>query len=82
MLTQSKKKGFVTTIVLIIIALALLKYVFNITPMDIWKYPITQDIWSIVKELWNLLWQAVLISIGYIKVALDWLKNFLGTLKK
>ena len=77
---KNKQRGFITTIILIILALVALKYFFNMNLSDIIKTQIVQDAWSIIKQLFSLLWQAILITIDFAKVAIVQIKDFIATL--
>lgn len=66
-LLSGKNEGFIKMIILIIIALALLKYFFNISLADILNNQITQDIWSIIKSLFQTLWGVVLMILEFLK---------------
>ena len=76
----NKKGGFITTIVLIIIALVALKYFFNMNINDLMKTQIAQDAWQIIKQLFDLLWQAILSTIDFIKIAIVKIKDLISTL--
>ena len=73
-----RNKGFIKTIILVIIALVLLKYFFNISLNDILQNQITQDIWSIIKSLFQTLWGVVLTIIDFLKSLLGSAKQSLG----
>ncbi len=56
--TPTKQKGFIKTIILLIIALALLKFVFNFDVIEFFKTPKVADtvsyIWNdVILFLWN-----------------------------
>jgi len=74
MYNNYRSRGFIKTIILIIIALALLKYFFNVSFYDIIHSQVIQDIWSIIKTVFQTLWQLLLIL-------LDILKQLAGTAK-
>lgn len=65
-----RNKGFIKTIVLIVIALVLLKYFFDISLNDIISSKIAQDIWSIIKSLFQTLWGLILVVIDFLKALL------------
>ena len=73
-----RNKGFIKTIILVIVALVLLKYFFNISLNDILQNQITQDIWSIIKSLFQTLWGVVLTIIDFLKSLLGSAKHSLG----
>lgn len=77
---KNKQGGFITTIILIIAALVVLKYFFNMNLSDILQTQIAQDTLSIIKQLWSLLWQAILATIDFLKVAIVQIKDFISTL--
>ncbi len=74
MYNRSRKRGFIKAIVLIIVALVLLKYFFGITFYDILHNQVISDIWSIIKSLFGILWNIVV-------VILDFLKQLVGVAK-
>lgn len=77
---KNDQRGFITTIILIILALVALKYFFNMNLSDLMKTQIAQDTWSIIKQLFILLWQAILITLDFAKVAIIQIKDFIATL--
>ncbi|MES2059583.1 MAG: hypothetical protein V4438_00975 [Patescibacteria group bacterium] len=70
----NRSRGFIKTILLVIIALVLLKYFFNLSLNDIIKSQVVQDIWSIIKSLFQTLW-------GLLLMILDFLKALIATAK-
>lgn len=79
---QNKQTGFIKTILLIIIALVILKYAFGINLSDIINNQITQDIWGIIKQILLLLWQAILLALGYVKSAIPQIQQALNSVPK
>lgn len=77
---QSRKRGFIKAIILIVIALIVLKLVFKIDLNDIVGSKIIQSIWSIIKSIFHLLWTAVLLVLDFLKALLNTAKNFLDGL--
>jgi hypothetical protein len=75
-MNQHKNKGFIKTIILIVIALILLKYTFGINLKDIIDSDIVQGVIAVVILLGKLLWKAVLFSIDFLKVAIIYIKDF------
>lgn len=73
-----RNRGFIKTILLIIVALVLLKYFFNITLGDIMNSQIVKDIWEIVKSLFLALWNVVLMIVDLLKSILTSIKNSLA----
>ena len=73
-----RNKGFIKTIILVIVALVLLKYFFNISLNDILQNQITQDIWSIIKSLFQTLWGVALMLVDFLKSLLGNAKQSLG----
>lgn len=62
-----RNKGFIRTILLVVVALVLLKYFFNISLSDILNSTIMRDIWSIIKSLFQTLWNLLLTIIDFLK---------------
>ena len=67
-------------IVLIIISLIVLKYVFNINLKDIIDSKIVQDIWIILKKIFDLLWEAITLTLKFIILILEKFKDFISGL--
>jgi hypothetical protein len=74
--------GIVKFVVLIIIALALLKYFFNISVKDIFDNQMVQDILSILKSLLRVFWDTLLLLLDFLKQLLATAKVFVGGLNK
>ncbi|MFA6463811.1 MAG: hypothetical protein WCV55_02295 [Candidatus Paceibacterota bacterium] len=81
MKNKQKQKGFIKAILLIIVALVVLKYAFGVNLSDIINNQVVQDAWNIVKQLLGLLWQAIIISINYIKSAIPQMQQFLNSVQ-
>lgn len=77
---NNQQKGFISTIILIIVAIVILKYVFGISPKDIIQSKLATDLWNVIKELFRLLWEAVLITLDFLKLAIEKMKDFVGSL--
>ena len=80
--SRKRSRGFVQFIILIIIALALLKYFFGISVKDIFNNEVVQDILSIAKSLFKVLWDTLLLALDFIKELLATAKTFVGGLNK
>lgn len=72
----NKQKGFIRTIILVVVALFALKFFFNISVKDILDSNIFKSIWSIIKSLLSLLWQAIIFTIDFLKIAIVKIKEF------
>ena len=79
---MQSNKGFIKAIVLILIGLAVLKYAFHIELKDILNSQVVQSIWSIIKTIFNLIWNILLIALDFIKTILSSAKSFLEGLNK
>lgn len=79
---NNKQKGFIKTIILVVVALFALKFFFNISLKDILDSSLFKSIWSIVKSILSLLWQAILFTLDFIKVAIEKIKDFLTGFSK
>lgn len=79
---MNSQKGFIKTIVLIVIALIVLKYAFDVDFKDIIESKVVQSLWSIIKTIVGLLWTALLILLDFIKTILTAATNFLSSLNK
>lgn len=73
-----RNKGFIKTIILVIVALVLLKYFFNISLNDILQNQIAKDIWAIIKSLFQTLWGLALALIDFLKALISTAKQSLG----
>ena len=82
MIKNRNNKGFIQAIILIIVALVLLKYFFNISFNDILHSQIAQDLWTILKSLFVTLWQLILIVLDFLKQLVATAKDYVTTLKK
>ncbi len=81
-MNQTNQKGFVKTIILIVIALIILKYTFGINLKDIIDSDIVQGIIAVITALLKLLWKAVLFSVDFLKVAITYVKDFIQEILK
>lgn len=77
-----KERGFIKMIILVVIGLFALKYFFNISVKDILDNSAVKGIISILKSLLSLLWQAILFTIDFLKVAIEKIKDFLTSFSK
>lgn len=77
---QSKSKGFIKAIILIIIALALLKYFFNITLKDIADNEVTQNLWVIAKSFFQALWDIIVLLLQFLKELIQTARDFVANL--
>lgn len=75
-------RGFIKTIILIVVALLILKYAFNIDLKDIINSKVVTSIWSIIKTIFGLLWTALLLLLDFLKTILTAATNFLNGLNK
>lgn len=73
-----RNKGFIRTIILVVVALVLLKYFFDISLSDILNSTIIRDIWSIIKSLFQTLWSLVLTIIDFLKTIVSEAKDSLS----
>ncbi len=81
-MNQNNQKGFVKTIILIVVALIILKYTFGINLKDIIDSDIVQGIIAVITALIKLLWKAVLFSVDFLKVAITYVKDFIQEILK
>jgi len=81
MLRRVRSRGFIKTIILIIVALVLLKYFFNVSAYDIIHSPIISDIWYIIKSLFLILWDLVLALLDFLKQLVATAKTSVSSLK-
>lgn len=72
-----RNRGFIRTIIVVIVALAILKFVFHVDLKDILDSKIVSTIVSIIKTLLKMLWNAILLGLNFIKALLITAKNFL-----
>ena len=82
MLRNSRRRGFIKMIVIIVVALILLKYFFNISLNDILHSQIITDIWSLIKQVFSLFWQIILMVLDLLKQILGIAKTSVESLKK
>jgi hypothetical protein len=78
---NSRRRGFIRAIILIIIALVLLKYFFNLTFFDILKSEVVTDIWAIVKSLFTVFWDLLIVLLDFIKQMVGVAQNSVESLK-
>ncbi len=79
---NKKQKGFIRAILLVIIALVILKYAFGVNLNDIVNNQVVQDSWNIFKQLLELLWQAIILSLNYVKSAMPQVQQALNSVPK
>lgn len=77
----SRQRGFIRAIILIIIALALLKYFFNISFYDILHNQVVTDIWSITKSLLTVFWDLLLVLLDFLKQLVGVAQDAVGSMK-
>ncbi|MEI8337851.1 MAG: hypothetical protein WCF92_01740 [bacterium] len=82
MQNKQKQKGFIKAIIVIIIALVVLKYAFGMNLSDILNNQVVQDAWNIVKQLFGLLLQAIIIALNYIKSAIPQIQQAINSIPK
>lgn len=75
-----REKGFIKSIILIIIALALLKYFFNITLKDIADNEVTQNLWIIAKSFFQALWDIIVLLLQFLKELIQTARDFVANL--
>ena len=63
----NRSRGFIKSVILIIIALVLLKYFFDISFKDILNTQVVRDIWAIIKSLFQTLWKLALMLFDFLK---------------
>lgn len=78
---KNNSRGFIKTILLIIVALVLLKYFFNISFSDIIHNQVVQDLWTIIKTLFQTLWQLLLVLLDFLKQLVSTSKDYVQGLK-
>ena len=74
------RRGFIKKLILIVLALIILKFVFNITLKDIINSEVVKDIWQIIKYLYELLLDAIKVSWKFFVLALAKTKEFIHSL--
>ncbi len=79
-MNQRQDRGFIKAIILIIIALALLKYFFGITIKDIVNNEVVQNIWAIVKSLGKIIWDTIVLLLEFLKELIATAKTFVAGL--
>lgn len=73
-------KGFIKAIILIIIALALVKYFFGITLKDIANNQVTQDLWAITKSFFKTIWEIIILLLQFLKELIATARDFISGL--
>ncbi|MES2223891.1 MAG: hypothetical protein V4469_03085 [Patescibacteria group bacterium] len=74
-------RGFIKSIILIIIALALLKYFFGITLRDIASSQVVQDLWAITVSFFKSVWEIILLLLDFLKELIATARDFITGLK-
>lgn len=69
-------------IVIIIVALVVLKYFFNVSLSDIIHSQIITDIWTIIKQVCTMLWDFFLIALQYLKQLIGVAQTSIESLKQ
>ena len=67
-------RGFIKTIILIIVALVILKFVFGITFKDVTENRLVEDFISILKAIFNLFRDLVMVAMEFLKVLFSKIK--------
>ena len=79
---KNKQTGFIRAIIVIVVALVILKYAFGVNLSDIINNQVVQDAWNIFKQLLELLWQAIILSLNYVKSAIPQIQSALNSVPK
>lgn len=79
---HERDRGFLKTVILIIIALVLLKYFFGLSVRDLWESEVTQNIWQIIKSLFSVLWDILILLLNFLKELISTASVFIADLKK
>ncbi len=77
---QRHDRGFLKTIILLIIALALLKYFFGISLKDIVNNNVVQDIWTIAKSLFRIIWDTLVLLLEFLRELIATARDFVSGL--
>lgn len=73
--------GFIRIIVVIVLALIILKFVFNVDVKDILESRFIADLISVIKAIFKLVWDAVLIALELLKMIISKANEFIKSLK-
>ena len=73
--------GFIRIIVVIVLALVILKFVFNVDVKDILESRFIADLISVTKAIFKLVWDAVLIAFELLKMIISKANEFIKSLK-
>lgn len=76
-MNRSTNKGFIKAIILIIIALALLKYFFGITLKDIANSQVAQDLWAITTSFFKSVWEIIVLLLDFLKELIATARDFI-----
>lgn len=79
---MKRNRGFIKAVVLILVALIILKFTFGITLQTILDAQFFKTIVYIIKTFLGMLWDAVLITLDFIKELVVTAKNFVAGLNK
>lgn len=81
-MVHNRDRGFLRIIILVIVALALLKYFFGISVKDLWNSQVTQDIVQIIKSLFSVIWDILLLLLNFLKELISTARAFISGLNK
>ena len=79
---MKRNRGFIKAILIIILALIILKFAFGITLQSILDGKFFQTVVYIIKTFLVMLWDAVLITLDFIKELVVTAKQFVEGLNK
>ncbi len=80
-MNHQRDRGFIKAIILIIIALALLKYFFGISLKDIADSQVGQDLWAITTAFFKSVWEIILLLLDFLKELISTARDFITGLK-
>jgi len=72
---KKRQKGFVGIIVIIVVALVALKYYFKVDLDTILNNPIVGEIWSIIKQVFSLIWKLITIILDFLQFIVSKIKG-------
>ncbi len=73
---KNKQAGFLTTIIIIIIAIIALKFIFQIDFKELLRSKIITDILDTLKKLLLLVWQVILNIVDFFTMLVDKIRIF------
>lgn len=79
---RSRRRGFIRMIILIVVALVLLKYFFNLTFYDIVNNAIVQELWSLIKQTFAIAWDLLLVLLDFLKQLVGVAQSSVDSMKK